>query len=148
MTFSENIYGKSIVIVRTINGNSGASTYKIKSENGRVISSSRNELLKLTLFMNIQVENPVLVLNQDASRSFLKECDPKKLFSFFMKATQIEAIIEKLNSSLKVAVTIKNNMEFLDKRIEQDEKEVTDLNSKLCLLQSVEKLKRHISQCK
>lgn len=61
---SENVYGKRITIVRHINGNSGASNFKLKNESGRVVTSMRQDLTKLTLCLNIQVENPVLLLNQ------------------------------------------------------------------------------------
>lgn len=65
-------YGDRIVVVRQLM-NSGGSTYKLKSQWGNVISTSRAELLRLILYMNIQVDNPVCVLTQDASRSFLRE---------------------------------------------------------------------------
>lgn len=62
--FEQNVYGKEITIVRYINGNTGASTYKMKNEAGRIITSKRQDLNKLTFCLNIQVENPVLILNQ------------------------------------------------------------------------------------
>lgn len=70
--YEQECYGDKIIVVRHIT-TAGSSTYKLKDENGRVISSQRNELMKLTLYLNIQVDNPVCVLNQDAARSFLKE---------------------------------------------------------------------------
>lgn len=65
-------YGRRIIVVRHLTS-SGASTYKLKSTTGAVISTSRADLLKLILYMNIQVDNPVCVMTQDASRSFLRE---------------------------------------------------------------------------
>lgn len=65
-------YGNRIIVVRQITA-SGASTYKLKSASGSVISTSRADLLKLILYMNIQVDNPVCVMTQDASRGFLRE---------------------------------------------------------------------------
>lgn len=144
----ENIFGKEITVVRNINGNTGSSSYKIKSQNGRVIYTNRQDLSKLTMCMNIQVENPVLILNQDAARSFLKECDPKKLYSFFMKATQIEAIIEKLNLCLISAVSSKNRLETLGKTIEHNETELESIRLKHTRLQSVERFRERIQECK
>lgn len=65
-------YGNRIVVIRHLAA-SGASTYKLKSTTGAVISTTRSDLLKLILYMNIQVDNPVCVMTQDASRSFLRE---------------------------------------------------------------------------
>lgn len=65
-------YGNRIVVVRQIAA-SGSSTYKLKNGSGNVISTSRAELLKMILYMNIQVDNPVCVMTQDASRGFLRE---------------------------------------------------------------------------
>lgn len=65
-------YGNRIVVVRQIAA-CGSSTYKLKSVTGNVISTSRADLLKLILYMNIQVDNPVCVMTQDASRGFLRE---------------------------------------------------------------------------
>jgi structural maintenance of chromosomes protein 6 len=143
-TFSDDVYGKEITIVRTINGNSGASSYKLKNEAGRVISTSRQDLNKLTLCLNIQVENPVLILNQDAARSFLKECDPKKLYTLFLKATQIEAIIDKLHSCLKCASSSKSQLEHLDRSIKALEGEIVVIKEKHEKLQSVARLRDNI----
>lgn len=65
-------YGSRIIIARNIAA-SGSSTYKMKSENGTVISTNRSDLLKMIMYMNIQVDNPVCVMTQDASRGFLRE---------------------------------------------------------------------------
>lgn len=143
--FAAETYGSEITVVRTINGNTGASQYKIKNDRNRVIGATRQDLLRLTMCMNIQVENPVLILNQDAARSFLKECDAKKLYIFFMKATQIEAIIDKLNSTLKIGITLRNNLETMDKRILQEENEIQELSAKLSRLQSVQLLRQQIA---
>lgn len=71
-TYDKELYGDKITVSRNILA-SGSSSYKLKDSGGRVISHSRQDLLKLMLYMNIQVDNPVFVLNQDAARTFLKE---------------------------------------------------------------------------
>lgn len=147
MTFFQGeIYGKEITVVRHINGTSGASTYKLKNENNRVVTSTRQDLVKLCCYLNIQVENPVLILNQDAARSFLKECDPKKLYQLFLKATQIEAIVEKLHSCLQTSTTSRSQLEHLKRSVKQYEIEIIALQAKQQKLQSVNKLReRNVS---
>lgn len=70
--YERELYGPEIVVQRSFSIN-GSSSYRIKKASGQVVSTNRKDLLKILLFMNIQVDNPVCVLNQDASRAFLKE---------------------------------------------------------------------------
>lgn len=95
--------------------------------------------------LNIQVENPVLILNQDAARSFLKECDPKKLYSLFLKATQIETIIDKLHACLKTATSSKAQLEHLDRNIGHNEAEILVIKERHEKLQSVARLRQEIT---
>ncbi|XP_070491054.1 structural maintenance of chromosomes protein 6 isoform X2 [Chironomus tepperi] len=147
-SYEHDVYGDEIIIVRTISANSGSSSYKIKAQNGRTISTTRQELHKMSLCLNIQVENPVLILNQDAARSFLKECDPKKLYQFFMKATQIEAIIEKLNGCFQTAVSSKNQLGNVEKAMKKYEVDIEALRQKISRLSSVRSLRNKIDEYK
>lgn len=147
-SYEHDVYGDEIIVVRTINGNSGASSYKLKNQHGRIVSTSRQDLVKLSLCLNIQVENPVLILNQDAARSFLKECDPKKFYQFFMKATQIETVIEKLNSCFATANTAKVQLENMKKVLNKYENDIEILKQKHSRLQSVRSLKKKINEYK
>ena len=56
-------YGKSIVITRRFTKD-GASSYKIKNRDGKVISTKREELQAICDHMNIQVDNPMNILTQ------------------------------------------------------------------------------------
>lgn len=106
-----------------------------------MISATRQDLVKLCCYLNIQVENPVLILNQDAARSFLKECDPKKLYQLFLKATQIETIVEKLHSCLQTSTTSRSQLDHSKRSIKQYEIEISALQDKKERLQSVRKLR-------
>lgn len=70
--YEPETYGGAIIVSRHLTLN-GANTLKIKSEKGNLISKKREELDKICLYLNIQAENPVFILNQDNARSFLKE---------------------------------------------------------------------------
>ena len=61
--FKPNEYGKSIIITRRFTKD-GGSAYKIKSKEGRVISTKREELQAICDHMNIQVDNPMNILTQ------------------------------------------------------------------------------------
>ncbi len=59
-------YGDSIVITRRFT-KEGSSSYKIKSRDGKLISTKREELSAICDHMNIQVDNPMNVLTQGNS---------------------------------------------------------------------------------
>jgi len=59
-------YGKSIHITRRFTKD-GSSTWKIKSQDDKVISSKKDELAAICDHMNIQVDNPMNVLTQGPS---------------------------------------------------------------------------------
>lgn len=71
-SYEKEKFGDKIIIIRQISA-SGASSYKLKNTCGDIISTKRADLQKLVFYMNIQVDNPVCVLTQDAARSFLRE---------------------------------------------------------------------------
>lgn len=56
-------YGKSIVITRRFTKD-GSSSWKIKSKDGKVISTKKEDLAAICDHMNIQVDNPMNVLTQ------------------------------------------------------------------------------------
>ena len=91
MGYRQSKYGDKITILRNFTS-SGSGSYKIKNENGEIISTSVKEIHNITTSLNIQVDNPVCILNQDTSRNFLSSSDPKRKFTLFMKATKLETL--------------------------------------------------------
>lgn len=59
---------------------------------GEIISTKRDELDNIITAMNIQVDNPISVLNQDISRTFLVSSKPSEKYNLFMKATLLDTI--------------------------------------------------------
>lgn len=89
--FKHDEYGDSILITRRLTVD-GSSQYKIKSCNGAVISTKKEELTRIMDHFNIQIDNPVMILNQETSRNFLQSKSARDKFNFFMKATQLEKL--------------------------------------------------------
>lgn len=67
---------------------------------GEVISSKKEELDRIVSAFNIQVDNPVSLLSQDAARTFLNSTDPHDKYKLFMKATQLEQIEQMYKESM------------------------------------------------
>lgn len=68
-------------------------------------------------------------------------CDPKKLYQFFLKATQIEAIIEKLNACFASGSNSKAQLANMNKTMKVVEKDLNDLQQKYIRLKSVDNIR-------
>ncbi|CBJ48925.1 smc-like protein [Ectocarpus siliculosus] len=83
-------YGESITIRRTIKQPSGGG-FALVGADGAVKSKEKSELTRLLDTLNIQVDNPCAVLDQENSKKFLQGSESDK-YAFFMKATDLERI--------------------------------------------------------
>lgn len=68
-------YGDEVMIERTLSKN-GSSTYRLKTH-GTFHKLKRHELDFILLSLNIQLDNPVAILNQEVAKNFLRTKDPK-----------------------------------------------------------------------
>ncbi|XP_052255864.1 structural maintenance of chromosomes protein 6-like isoform X2 [Dreissena polymorpha] len=91
--FMPKAYGRTIIINRKFNSD-GTSQYKLKGHNGKVVSTKKDDLMRILDQFNIQVENPLAILNQETSRNFLNSKSTNDKYRFFLKATQLEQIKE------------------------------------------------------
>ena len=90
--FQPDVYGDTITVERTISLRSGGPNgYKLLDSNGVVRSNSKKDLDAMLDQLNIQVENPVAVLDQEESKKFLTGKSTDK-YNFFTKATELERI--------------------------------------------------------
>ncbi|GAB0092733.1 structural maintenance of chromosomes protein 6 [Sergentomyia squamirostris] len=140
-------YSDKIIVIRKITAG-GASTFKVTNSLGQEISRDRHLLDKLLMYFNIQIDNPICILHQDAARSFLKECDPKKLFSLFMKATQLHDMLEKLQQCLILYKQNDAQRKLLVEKIESNEEIVAQTKAKHDALSSVGTTKDEIQRLK
>lgn len=84
-------YGKSIIVERHFAKN-GSAGFKIKAENGRIISTRKAELDAITDYFSLQIDNPMNVLSQDMARQFLSTSSPAEKYKFFVKGVQLEQL--------------------------------------------------------
>lgn len=84
-------YGSTIQVERHILRN-GSSSFKLKSENGRIISTRKSDLEEICDHMMLQIENPMAVLSQDQARQFLAGSSAAEKYKFFMKGVQLEQL--------------------------------------------------------
>jgi chromosome segregation ATPase len=84
-------YGKSIIVERHFT-KSGSSGFKIKNEQGRIMSTKKAELDAITDYFSLQIDNPMNVLSQDMARQFLSTSSPAEKYKFFVKGVQLEQL--------------------------------------------------------
>lgn len=90
--FQPDVYGETITVERTISLRTGGSNgYKLLDHNGVSKSTSKKDLDAMLDHLNIQVENPVAVLDQEEAKKFLTG-KPEDKYAFFTKATELERI--------------------------------------------------------
>ncbi|KAF8595961.1 P-loop containing nucleoside triphosphate hydrolase protein [Ceratobasidium sp. AG-I] len=110
-SYRPDVYGDAIKITRRFN-DKGSSSYIIKGAKDKykkTISNKREELTNITDHMNLQVDNPVVVLTQDTSRQFLASSKPKDKYQFFLNGTSLTQLSDEYESileSLKKTETI------------------------------------------
>lgn len=96
--YCHNIYGDYITIVRNITRT--GTSYQIKSNEGEVKSIRYEEVNAIVLAHNIQVDNPISVLNQEEARSFYAT-DAKKKYKFFSRATNLDQTENNYKTSIE-----------------------------------------------
>lgn len=70
----------------------GASGFKLKSANGRLISTKKADLEEICDYFALQLDNPMNVLTQDMARQFLSNSSPAEKYKFFVKGVQLEQL--------------------------------------------------------
>ncbi|KAJ8399397.1 hypothetical protein AAFF_G00411090 [Aldrovandia affinis] len=87
--YKGEIYGDSISVEQHISSD-GSRICKLKSKTGHLVSNKREELTSILDHFNVQVDNPVSILNQEMSKQFLQSKSETDKYKFFMKATLLE----------------------------------------------------------
>lgn len=99
--FQHELYGDLIHIERNIYLRGSGVAFKLYAQDGKkVISEKKKDLYLLLDQMNIQVDNPVAVLDQEEAKKFLTGRAEDK-YNFFLKATDLERMDRKYQTTLE-----------------------------------------------
>ena len=112
--YEHDTYGDTITVERTIALSSGYNGYKLYDSEGKEQSRCKKDLDELLDKLNIQVENPVAILDQEEAKKFLMGKAAEK-YQFFMKATELERI----NTTYRNTLEQLDDMEKLAQRLHQ-----------------------------
>ncbi|PWA00132.1 hypothetical protein BB558_003826 [Smittium angustum] len=104
-------YGDIIQIERILYSDNKGPSYKLKNSNtNQVISTKKSELVAITDHMAIQVENPINILSQDASREFLASTKADQLYQWFLKGTQLQQLSEDLEAVREAVIVVESSI--------------------------------------
>ncbi|XP_048256019.1 structural maintenance of chromosomes protein 6-like isoform X1 [Haliotis rufescens] len=145
--FRHEMYGDSITVQRKFTSE-GSSKYQLLSKTGVMVSDKREELFHLLDQFNIQVDNPVAILNQETSRNFLNSKSPQDKYKFFLKATQLETMkhdYAKANEQKSITLEIISQKE---RTLPTLEKEVLEWEHKFKSLDAIDELKKNVKHLK
>ncbi|RWS31779.1 structural maintenance of chromosomes protein 6-like isoform X2 [Leptotrombidium deliense] len=123
-------YGNSIIVERSFTID-GSSTYSLKSKQKRLISNKKEELDNIVRHFNIQITNPVVVLNQEISRNFLNSKNPRDKYNFFMRATQLELLRNNYASAQELSLKAKDQLNERKAALPQAKLEMETLDAKV-----------------
>ncbi|XP_046969883.1 structural maintenance of chromosomes protein 6 [Vanessa cardui] len=119
-SYNHDRYGDHITVIRKIT--TAGSSYIVKSATGEVVSTRYAEISNIMLALEIQVDNPISVLNQDEARTFCN-IDPKKMFTLFRRATNLdlsESNYNKVLDNCRMAIAIKTEKERTCAQLEKE----------------------------
>lgn len=144
LAYRPSVYGNKITVQRNISS-SGASSYKVRSSFGEVVSTQSKEIRRVATNLNIQIDNPICILNQDTSRNFLSTSDPKQKYILFMRATRLENLAEEYE---KMTTNKQNAIRMMKEKcavLKELEVEIKELKAKYENLKSILTLKDTLS---
>ncbi|XP_033499479.1 structural maintenance of chromosomes protein 6 [Epinephelus lanceolatus] len=117
--YKRDVYGDCIAIEHRISSD-GCRTCRLKSKSGQLISNKKEELTAILDHFNIQLDNPVSILNQEMSKQFLHSKSESDKYKFFMKATLLEQM-------KRDYIHIKHTKTVTRQQVERQEESLKDL---------------------
>lgn len=144
--YKHEIFGDVIYIERRF-GRTGAGSFKMLDENKSTVTSEKKEVFLMLDKMNIQVDNPVAVLDQENSKNFIRGSEKQK-FQFFQRATDLEKIIldiKECQANIEIAAESARfqhgQLESFATTYENAKKEYDELQKTLRLSEQIKELK-------
>jgi structural maintenance of chromosomes protein 6 len=116
-------YGDTILVERNFS-RSGTSGFRLKNQQGRVVSTKRADLDEICDHFALQIDNPMNVLSQDSARQFIGSSSPADKYKFFVKGVQLE----QLDQDYRI---VEENLDHTESKLAQKEDDVKILKNKM-----------------
>ncbi|XP_027103971.1 structural maintenance of chromosomes protein 6B-like isoform X1 [Coffea arabica] len=144
--FKPETYGDMIILERKIL--QSTSTTILKSYEGKIVASKREELVELVEHFNIDVENPCVIMSQDKSREFLHSGNNKDKFKFFYKATLLQRLGDLLNNVENQLNNATVYVVEMEKSLSPLQRELDELETKIKSMEEVEEISKEVQLLK
>ncbi|GAB0136025.1 hypothetical protein EsDP_00004342 [Epichloe bromicola] len=137
--YQPDVYGNSIIVERHFS-KSGSSGFKIKNEQGRTISTKKQEVDEISEWYALQMGNPLMVLSQDNARQFLNSATPAQKYKYFVSGVQLEQLDndykisqDTLDKTLVLQEELDGKIDHIKKEMEESQRlaETVSKNSSL-----------------
>lgn len=89
--YKPELFGDAIIVERHFS-KSGTSGFKLKSAQGRLISTKKSDIEDVTEYFQLQIENPMSILTQDSAKQFLNAAAPSQKYKMFLQGVQLEQL--------------------------------------------------------
>ncbi|KAJ0396372.1 hypothetical protein ATCC90586_004067 [Pythium insidiosum] len=113
--FRAEVFGKRIMVERLIRRD-GSAEYRLKDQNGSLVSKLKTDLDAMLDHLNIQTENPCAILDQENAKLFLKG-NPIDKYKFFLQSTDLY----KMRNTLEEELADDVQQHTLDTTVLEDE---------------------------
>lgn len=117
--FEHDIYGDFITVERTIALRGGYNGYKLFNADNIEQSRSKKDLTEMLDKLNIQVDNPVAILDQEEAKKFLTGKAEQK-YEFFTKATELERLDNSYADTKEEVYEMKRQSARLEQSLDKD----------------------------
>lgn len=120
--YQPDLYGESIIIERHFS-RAGASGYRLKNAMGRTISTKKSDVDDIIEYYQLQVDNPMNVLTQDAAKSFIQNSTPSQKYKFFVEGVQLQ----QLDNDYKL---VSDTIDQIEEKLRDGQKDIKALKKK------------------
>jgi len=137
-------YGKRITIERKFDAH-GKNGYRILNEQEKMVSNKKKDLEELLDNLNVQVDNPVCIMDQENSKEFIKGNEKEK-YKFFAKATDLDRVVHKIQDTKNDLETMVNQCSDAQTRLKSFAQDAEKAEEDLKELQRVLKIDEDVSR--
>lgn len=144
--YQHDVYGDTITVERTIAMRGGYNGYKLYSDKMEEVSKNKKDLDEMLDKLNIQVENPCAILDQEDAKKFLTGRAEDK-YEFFMRATELERLDRKYAATIDMVSDLDNQSTRLNNALQTYIDQASEAKKRHKEFKKIEELENKKESC-